>query len=201
MWLRACVVVCLGFALLNTQAAEPAPSATAPKTPHVKFTTSVGSFTLELYPDKAPITVENFLQYVRDKHYNGTIFHRVISNFMVQGGGYDSRLFEKPTRAPIIHEGRDAIARGGPRNTVGTIAMARTNVPNSATSQFFINVVDNAFLDPNPQNPGYTVFGRVIEGMETIEKIRATPTGPAGPFRTDVPRTPIIIESAIILPN
>jgi cyclophilin family peptidyl-prolyl cis-trans isomerase len=191
----------LGFALLGTQAAEPAASATAPKTPHVKFTTSVGSFTLELYPDKAPITVENFLQYVRDKHYNGTIFHRVISNFMVQGGGYDSRLFEKPTRAPIIHEGRDAIARGGPHNTVGTIAMARTNVPNSATSQFFINVVDNAFLDPNPQNPGYTAFGRVIEGMETIEKIRATPTGPAGPFRTDVPRTPIIIESAIILPN
>jgi peptidyl-prolyl cis-trans isomerase A (cyclophilin A) len=195
----------LALGMGAAQAADAAnnanPSTANAKTPHVKFTTSVGSFTVELNRDAAPITVDNFLQYVRDKHYNGTIFHRVISNFMVQGGGYDSRLFEKSTRAPIVHEGREALARGGPRNTVGTIAMARTNVPNSATSQFFINVVDNAFLDPTPQNPGYTVFGRVIEGMDTIEKIRTTPTGPAGPFRTDVPRTPIIIESAVILSN
>ena len=183
-----------GLGMSVAHAADPAAS----KAPRVKFSTSVGSFTVEVYPDKAPITAENFLQYVRDKHYNGTIFHRVISNFMVQGGGYDTRLFEKPTRPPIVHEGREAIARGGPHNTVGTIAMARTNAPNSATAQFFINVVDNGFLDPTPQQPGYTVFGRVVEGMDTIERIRTTPTGASGPFRSDVPRTPIIIESAVI---
>ncbi|HNW01422.1 MAG TPA: peptidylprolyl isomerase, partial [Burkholderiaceae bacterium] len=114
----------------------------AQDTPKVKFSTTAGDFVVELYPDKAPKTVENFLQYVKDKHYDGTIFHRVIDNFMVQGGGYDAKYAEKKTRAPVVHEGRDALAKGGPRNVVGTLAMARTNDPNSASAQFFINVKD-----------------------------------------------------------
>ncbi|PUE26254.1 peptidylprolyl isomerase [Limnohabitans sp. JirII-29] len=166
--------------------------------PRVKFTTNAGDIVVEVYPDKAPKTVENFLQYVRDKHYDGTIFHRVIGNFMIQGGGYDQRYMERPTRAPVVHEGREALAKGGPRNTVGTIAMARTNVPNSATSQFFINVADNGFLDPSPQQPGYTVFGRVVSGMEVVQRIKAVPTSSGGPFATDVPRTAIVIQSATL---
>ena len=175
-----------------------APFALAQDAPRVKFATTAGEFVVEVYPDKAPKTVENFLQYVRDKHYDGTIFHRVIGNFMIQGGGYDQRYMERATRAPVVHEGREALAKGGPRNTVGTLAMARTNVPNSATSQFFINVVDNGFLDPNPQQPGYTVFGRVVSGMEVVQRIKAVPTSSGGPFATDVPRTPIVIQSATL---
>ncbi|BDU53441.1 peptidylprolyl isomerase [Limnohabitans sp. INBF002] len=176
-----------------------APAAIAQDAPRVKFVTNAGEFVVEVYPDKAPKTVDNFLQYVRDKHYEGTIFHRVIGNFMVQGGGYDQRYIERRTRPPVEHEGREALAKGGPRNTVGTLAMARTNVPNSATAQFFINVVDNGFLDPSPQQPGYTVFGKVISGMETITKIKSVQTGFGGPFPSDVPRTPIVIQSATVL--
>jgi cyclophilin family peptidyl-prolyl cis-trans isomerase len=166
--------------------------------PRVKLTTNAGDIVVEVYPDKAPKTAENFLQYVRDKHYDGTIFHRVIGNFMIQGGGYDQRYMERATRAPVVHEGREALAKGGPRNTVGTIAMARTNVPNSATSQFFINVADNGFLDPSPQQPGYTVFGRVVSGMEVVQRIKSAPTSSGGPFATDVPRTAIVIQSATL---
>lgn len=166
--------------------------------PRVKFVTSQGEFVVEVYPDKAPKTVENFLQYVRDKHYDGTIFHRVIGNFMIQGGGYDQRYMERATRSPVVHEGREALAKGGPRNTVGTLAMARTNVPNSATAQFFINVVDNGFLDPSPQQPGYTVFGKVVSGLDVVQRIKTVPTGPGGPFPTDVPRTPVVIQSATL---
>jgi len=176
-----------------------ATSARAETAPHVKFATTAGDFVVEVYPDKAPKTVENFLQYVKDKHYDGTIFHRVIDNFMVQGGGYDASYSEKKTRAPVIHEGREALAKGGPRNVVGTLAMARTNDPNSASAQFFINVKDNNFLDPNAQQPGYTVFGKVTSGMETIQKIKSSPTGSGGPFRTDVPQTPILINSATLV--
>jgi peptidyl-prolyl cis-trans isomerase A (cyclophilin A) len=176
-------------------AAEPI----APIAPKVKFATSEGDFVVEVYPDKAPKTVENFLQYVKDKHYDGTIFHRVISNFMVQGGGYDSTYAEKKTRAPVVHEGREALAKGGPKNVVGTLAMARTNNPNSASSQFFINVKDNDFLNPSTQAPGYTVFGKVVSGMEVVNKIKAVPTGAGGPFPSDVPKTPVIIKSATFL--
>ena len=133
--------------------------AAEPAAPKVKFATSEGDFVVEVYPDKAPKTVENFLQYVKDKHYDGTIFHRVINNFMVQGGGYDGAYAEKKTRPPVVHEGREALAKGGPKNVVGTLAMARTNDPNSASSQFFINVKDNDFLNPSTQAPGSTVFG------------------------------------------
>ena len=167
--------------------------------PRVKFTTNYGEFVVEVYPDKAPKTVDNFLQYVRDKHYDGTIFHRVISNFMIQGGGYDQRFMERTTRAPVMHEGREALSRGGPRNTVGTLAMARTNAPHSATAQFFINVVDNGFLDPSPQQWGYTTFGKVVSGMDVVNKIRAIPTGFGGPFPSDVPLKPAVIQSAALL--
>lgn len=176
-----------------------ASGASAQTTPHVKFATSAGDFVVELYPEAAPKTVENFLQYVKDKHYDGTIFHRVIDNFMVQGGGYDANYAEKKTRAPVVHEGREALAKGGPRNVVGTLAMARTNDPQSATAQFFINVKDNSFLDPSAQSYGYTVFGKIASGMDVIQKIKSTPTGSGGPFRSDVPQTPILINSATLV--
>ena len=200
----------------------------AQETPKVRFNTSAGEFVVELYPDKAPKTVENFLQYVRDKHYDGTIFHRVIDNFMVQGGGFDAGFIEKRTRAPVVHEGREALAKGGPRNVVGTLAMARTPDPNSASAQFFINVKDNAFLDPtlippgdpvprfeyqgrvyenvpranlvnSPQLFGYTVFGKVISGMDVVTRMKSTPTGPGGPFPNEVPKTTLLINSATLV--
>ncbi len=173
--------------------------ATDAAAPKVKFATSEGDFVVEVYPDKAPKTVENFLQYVKDKHYDGTIFHRVINNFMIQGGGYDTAYAEKKTRAPVVHEGREALAKGGPKNVVGTLAMARTNDPNSASSQFFINVKDNDFLNPSAQAPGYTVFGKVVSGMDVVEKIKAVPTGSGGPFPSDVPKTPVMIKSATVV--
>ena len=176
-----------------------ATSASAQNAPKVKFATTAGDFVVEVYPDKAPKTVENFLQYVKDKHYDGTVFHRVIENFMVQGGGFDANYAQKKTRAPVVHEGREALAKGGPKNEVGTLAMARTNDPNSATAQFFINVKDNAFLDPSALQPGYTVFGKVVGGMEVVQKIKVTPTGSGGPFPSDVPKTPILINSATLV--
>ena len=208
--------------------AASSPHALAQSAPRVKFTTSEGEFVVEVYPDKAPKTVENFLQYVKDKHYDGTVFHRVISNFMVQGGGFDVRYNQKPTRAPVLHEGREALAKGGDKNVVGTLAMARTNDPQSATAQFFINVKDNDFLNPTPIPPGdpvprfeyqgrvyentprsqlvnaaqlfgYTVFGKVVSGMEVVNKIKAVPTGPAGPFPSDVPKTPVLIINASLV--
>ena len=188
------LLVALTFSagLTTALAAEPA----APK---VRFATTEGDFVVEVYPDKAPKTVENFLQYVKDKHYDGTIFHRVINNFMVQGGGYDGAYAEKKTRAPVVHEGREALAKGGPKNTVGTLAMARTNDPNSATSQFFINVNNNDFLNPSMQAPGYTVFGKVTSGLDVVNKIKALPTGSGGPFPSDVPKTPVMIQSATLV--
>ena len=192
------LALCLGLFSMQASQAQDAPKTAG--VPQVKFVTNMGEFVAEVYPDKAPKTVENFLQYVRDKHYEGTIFHRVIPNFMIQGGGYDARYIERQTRAPVMHEGLEALSKGGPRNTVGTLAMARTNVPNSATAQFFINVVDNGFLDPNPQQPGYTVFGKVVSGMDVVNRIRATPTSFGGPFPTDVPRTQVVIKSATVLP-
>ena len=205
-----------------------APAHAAGAATKVRIQTSLGAIEAELYADKAPRTVANFVQYVQDKHYDGTVFHRVINNFMIQGGGYDARYQEKSTRAPVRHEGREALANGGPRNTVGTLAMARTNDPHSATAQFFINVKDNDFLDPTPipagdpvarfeyggrtytnvaranlenapQLFGYTVFGRVVSGMDVVNRIKAVPTGSGGPFPSDVPRTAVTIQSATLL--
>jgi peptidyl-prolyl cis-trans isomerase A (cyclophilin A) len=164
----------------------------------VTLSTSAGDIRLELYPDHAPKTVANFVQYVKDKHYDGTVFHRVINNFMIQGGGFDAGYAQKATRAPVPHEGREALANGGLRNTVGTIAMARTNDPQSATAQFFINVKDNAFLDPSAQSWGYTVFGKVVAGMDVVNAIKSAPTGPGGPFPSDVPKTPITLLKATL---
>jgi len=161
--------------------------------PIVDVVTNQGSFSIQLDPAKAPKSVANFLSYVDANHYAGTLFHRVISTFMVQGGGYDAQYERKPTQAPVENE-----AFNGLKNTKGTVAMARTGDPHSATAQFFVNVVDNAFLDhtsKDAQGWGYTVFGKVIEGMDTVDKIKSIKTGSAGPFQKDAPQTPVVIES------
>lgn len=161
--------------------------------PRVLIETSEGIFIMELYPDKAPKTVENFLNYVKEKHYDGTIFHRVIPNFMIQGGGMDAKMQLKKTNKPIQNE-----ADNGLKNTIGTVAMARTGNPHSATSQFFVNVANNDFLDFREKTDrawGYTVFGRVVEGMKVVNKIRTTPTeNKAG--HQDVPSNTITIIKA-----
>ena len=218
----------LGTMLASAALLGMAAVASAQVAPKVRFVTSEGEFVVEVYPDKAPKTVANFLQYVTDKHYDGTIFHRVINNFMVQGGGFDATYTQKPTRPPVVHEGQEALAKGGSKNLVGTLAMARTNEPNSASSQFFINVKDNDFLNPTvipPGDPvpkfefqgqtytnvpraqlvnstqlfGYTVFGKVVSGMDVVNKIKAVPTGNGGPFPSDVPKTPVLLKSAVLI--
>jgi cyclophilin family peptidyl-prolyl cis-trans isomerase len=169
--------------------------------PQVDLDTSAGKIRLELVPDAAPQTVENFLTYVKAKHYDGTQFHRVIGGFMIQGGGYSADFREKPTRAPIKNEAEQS-SKAGLLNVPGTIAMARTSVPNSATAQFFINVGDNKslnFRDPSPGGIGYTVFGKVVSGMDIVNKIAKTPTGAGGPFPTDVPVERVLIKSATVV--
>jgi peptidyl-prolyl cis-trans isomerase A (cyclophilin A)/peptidyl-prolyl cis-trans isomerase B (cyclophilin B) len=170
--------------------------------PQVELDTSAGVIKLELYPDAAPKTVENFLTYVKAGHYNGTQFHRVIKGFMIQGGGYNADFWQKPTRPPIPIEA-DKSVKAGLSNVPGTVAMARTGDPNSATSQFFINVADNKRLDfrsPDAQGYGYTVFGKVVSGMDVVTKIATTPTGAAGPFASDVPNERVMIKAAKVLP-
>ena len=162
--------------------------------PRVKLATSLGDIVLELNPGAAPKTVENFLLYVNDKHYDGTIFHRVIDGFMIQGGGFTADMQQKATRAPIPLE-----AKNGLKNDKYTIAMARTGNPNSATAQFFINVANNDSLNaPKPDGYGYAVFGKVVEGTETVEKIRTVITGTRG-MHQNVPTTPVTINSASVL--
>ncbi len=164
--------------------------------PSVEFQTNQGNFTVELYPEKAPKTVANFLQYVKDGFYENTIFHRVINHFMIQGGGFERDLSEKNTRAPINNE-----AGNGLLNETGTIAMARTADPDSATAQFFVNLFDNQFLDyvgPDPDQIGYCVFGKVTSGLDVIQKIGLTQTNTVGRY-SDVPVKPIIIKSAKLL--
>ena len=164
--------------------------------PLVELETSMGNITIELNEEKAPKTVENFLNYVNSGHYEGTIFHRIIDGFMIQGGGMDAQMNEKKTNAPVENE-----ADNGLKNDQGTIAMARTQDPHSATSQFFINVKDNDFLNhsgKNAQGWGYTVFGKVTSGMDVIEKMRGVPTGRFG-MHADVPSTPVVINSAKVV--
>jgi len=161
--------------------------------PQVELKTSMGTVVIELDPDKAPLTVDNFLQYVKDRHYDGTAFHRVIPGFMVQGGGYGPDFSEKPTRKPVRNE-----ASNGLRNDVGTIAMARTNDPHSATAQFFINVANNESLNfryPTQEGYGYCVFGKVVKGMDVVNRIVKIPTGTGPGGHRDVPVKPVIIES------
>ena len=171
----------------------------ASEKPKVYFKTNVGDFTVELEPELAPKTVANFIQYVREGHYDGLIFHRVIKAFMIQGGGFDASYSKKPTRPPIENE-----ADKGLSNERGTIAMARTGDPHSATNQFFINVKFNGFLNyvsKSQQGWGYTAFGRVIDGMNIVGRISRLETGKGGPFPSDVPTDQVIIEEAKLVAN
>jgi cyclophilin family peptidyl-prolyl cis-trans isomerase len=178
-------VFALAFATLAAFSASPKPK--------VKFTTNLGSFTVELEPDAAPKTVANFLDYVKSGQYKGTVFHRVIAKFMIQGGGMTADGSEKPTKAPIQNEAKQSIEKGV-KNTRGAIAMARTGAPHSATAQFFVNTVDNSFLDyPGQDGWGYCAFGHVTEGMDTVDKIKDVKTDPG-----DKPLQPVIISAATI---
>ena len=174
------------FSIANTAQAQEAPK--------VKLSTSMGDIVVQLDPAKAPKTVENFLAYVKDKHYDGTVFHRVINGFMVQGGGFTPDMAQKATKAPIVLE-----AANGLKNDAYTIAMARTNVPDSATAQFFINVKNNDMLNARqPSGDGYAVFGKVVAGADVVDKIKAVPTGSLAGMR-DVPTNPVTILSATLV--
>jgi len=171
--------------------------------PQVDLDTSAGKIRIELYPDAAPKTVENFLTYVKAKQYDGTQFHRVIPGFMVQGGGFTASFEQKPTRPPVQNEAEQS-SKAGYLNVPGTVAMARTGDPHSATMQFFINVADNKFLnfkDASQQGYGYTVFGKVIQGMDVVNKIAKTPTGAGGPFPKDVPLEQVVLKTATVVDN
>ena len=187
-------VLCAALAFAFVQSAQ------AEEATQLKIATSMGDIGIEVYPDKAPKTVANFLEYVKAKHYEGSIFHRVIGSFMIQGGGYDVRFKEKTMRAPVEHEGRAALT-AGLKNQVGTLAMARTQSPHSATAQFFINVANNEFLNhtaPSLQGWGYAVFGKVVGGTEIVDQIQAVKTARTG-FHDDVPVVDVVIEKAVAL--
>lgn len=191
---RAVGILWFGMLLIGPAlAAPPAQNST-----QVSFNTGEGHFVVELYPQKAPATVKNFLRYVREGFYNGTIFHRVIPGFVIQGGGYTADFQEKPTRPPIKNE-----ADNGLRNERGTIAMARTHDPDSATSQFFINLANNKALNrrsASAAGAGYAVFGKVVQGMSVVNDIADSPTGSVGAF-SDVPQPPVVILNVQVLPN
>ena len=192
------IKLCMPLAVLSAVTASPGALGADVQ---VDVETNLGTIRLELYPSRAPRTVENFLHYVRNGHYAGTIFHRVIDGFMIQGGGFDRTYRQLPTDGPIPNEARAGV-QAGLKNVAGTIAMARTANPDSATAQFFINVADNGFLDwgdPRGDGHGYAVFGRVVSGMDTVTKIAHTPTGSGGPFSRDVPQQPVVIESMTLV--
>ncbi len=204
--MRIPMMLVIPFLLMAFSAALPAAEAPKAKkaskkmaehTTQVKFETTQGDFVLQLDKAKAPITVANFLTYVKEGFYDGTIFHRVIPGFMAQGGGFTTDYKQKPTHAPIKNE-----ADNGLLNKRGSIAMARTSDPNSATAQFFINFIDNGFLNyksSTPQGWGYAVFGEVVEGMDVVDAMGKIPTGAGGPFPSDVPKTQIVINKATVL--
>ena len=194
---RTCTVQSVAVLVILLLAAAPVRA----QNPRVEVKTTAGNFAIELYPDKAPKTVANFLQYANSGFYNGTIFHRVIDGFMIQGGGFELGMREKTTRAPIENEAGLAL-KAGLKNELGTVAMARTPNPHSATAQFFINVKNNGFLDyrePSPQGFGYAVFGRVVEGMDTVLRISRAPTTTVEQHQ-NVPQRPVLIESASLKP-
>jgi peptidyl-prolyl cis-trans isomerase A (cyclophilin A) len=178
----------LPLLLAAAQAASPAPDSR----PKVTFVTSMGTIRIALEPDKAPVSTKNFLDYVRSGHYDGTVFHRVIPGFMAQGGGFDAQMKQKTVRAPIRNESANGLS-----NRRGTLAMARTNDPDSATAQFFINVVNNDKLDGRAGQPGYAVFGLVIEGMDVVDRIVSVPTTSRG-MHQNVPVTPVLVKSATV---
>ena len=189
------------IALLGALALGALSLAASAANPQVEFDTTAGRIRVELYPDAAPKTVANFLDYVKAKHYDGTQFHRVIDGFMIQGGGYAADFSEKPTRPPVVNEA-EMSSKAGVVNGPGTIAMARTSDPHSATAQFFINVARNDFLNhtaPSAQGWGYAVFAKVVEGMDVADKIVNVPRGNRGPYG-DVPNTTVEIKKATLLP-
>lgn len=187
------VDLCKSLVVLSAAAAAPGAAAADPQ---VDVKTNAGTIRLELYAAKAPKTVDNFLQYVKDGHYNGTVFHRVIDGFMIQGGGFDQKFSQKPTRAPVENE-----AKNGLKNDIGSVTMARTSAPHSASAQFFINLKSNDFLNAAAAQDGwgYAVFGKVVSGMDVVMKIAKAQTGPGGPFRSDVPREAVVIESMSVV--
>ena len=194
---RPFLIALASLAMSTLAVALPAAAAN----PQVEFDTTAGKIRVELFPDAAPKTVANFLDYVKAKHYDGTQFHRVIPGFMVQGGGYTPDFQQKPTKAPVAIEAEQS-SKAGLLNVPGTLAMARTGDPNSATAQFFINVNDNKFLNfrsADPQGYGYTVFGKVVAGMDVVDKIAKAPTGAGGPFPKDVPAEKVIITKAFVV--
>ena len=160
----------------------------------VRFETTLGAYTVEVDPARAPLTAGSFLQYVRDQHYDGTVFHRVIGNFVIQGGGYLPDGTEKPVRGGVPNESGNGLS-----NRRGTVALARTGDPHSGTSQFYVNVTDNIALDPSPTRWGYAVFGRVVEGMDVVERIASVATGSSGSFQEDAPLQPVVITTARVI--
>lgn len=178
-----CTLVLLGPALLGTaRADEP--------NPQVRVSTSMGDFVIELRPDRAPLTVANFLRYVKEGFYTNTLFHRVIANFVIQGGGHDATSLQlKPTHESVFNE-----SGNGLQNKRGAVGLARSDAPHSGNAQFFVDLVDNPDLDPVPTRWGYTVFGRVVQGMDVVDRIGATATGATGPFKQDAPLKPVIIQ-------
>jgi peptidyl-prolyl cis-trans isomerase A (cyclophilin A)/peptidyl-prolyl cis-trans isomerase B (cyclophilin B) len=194
---RPFLITLAALAMSTLAVALPAAAAN----PQVEFDTTAGKIRVELFPDAAPKTVANFLDYVKAKHYDGTQFHRVIPNFMIQGGGFTPEFQQKPTKPPVPIESEQS-SKAGLLNVPGTLAMARTGDPNSATAQFFINVNDNKFLNyrsSDPQGYGYTVFGKVVSGMDVVDKIAKAPTGAGGPFPKDVPAEKVIITRAFVV--
>jgi cyclophilin family peptidyl-prolyl cis-trans isomerase len=189
-----CAALALTTGLPDVARAQAAPSPAPTGPVQVRMTTTLGAFTVEVDPVRAPLTSANFLQYVRDGHYDGTIFHRVIGNFVAQGGGHLPDGTEKPTRPGVPNESGNGLS-----NRRGTIAMARIEAPHSGTAQFYVNLNDNLALDPSPARWGYAVFGRVVEGMETVDRISGTATGARGPFQEDTPLVPVVLESATVV--
>jgi len=168
--------------------------AQAQESQRVRVQTTLGSFVIELDTARAPLTVANFLEYVRSGQYAGTLFHRVINNFIAQAGGYDEKLVEKPTRASIPNESGNGLS-----NARGTVGLARTGEPHSGNAQFYVNLADNAALDPQPSRWGYTVFGRIVEGMEVLDAIGGVATGAMGTFDKDVPLKPVVIQKIEVI--
>ena len=188
--------------ILAGLAAAPAALAEAPATPgaadgaptHVRIDTNLGSFTIELATARAPLTVANFINYVRAGHYNGTIFHRVIANFVIQAGGFDDKLQSKPAATTVANESGNGLS-----NKRGTVGLARGDSPHSGNAQFYVNLTDNDDLDPTPLRWGYAVFGKIVEGMDVVERIGHTPTGATGPFAKDAPLDAVVIKHAELL--
>ena len=180
--------------LMCLVSASPAYSQEAQQAARVRVQTTLGSFVIELDTARAPLTVANFLEYVRSGHYNGTVFHRVINNFVAQGGGYDEKFVEKPTRPGIPNESGNGLS-----NRRGTVGLARTGEPHSGNAQFYVNLADNAALDPQPSRWGYAVFGRVVEGMNVLDDIGAVATGSVGPFDKDIPLRTVVIQKVEVM--